>query len=479
MNYYRPLIFCLLLIICTPADLSAQWPDAILNDAPNQEAFWAISVRGEDGHEISAYNSGKLVIPASNQKLYTLAAFLNIFGSDYRYQTPVYTAGAVTAGTLKGDLLIKGSGDPAISGTLYEDDRYYVFETLYRQLKEEGIARVQGNLVADISLFDGQYYPKGWDWYDMSFYYGVQISPLSFNNNAVDLVVKASGKEGETPEISWFPDSTNYVRFQNRQIISAPDREYDEYYRRKLGSNEITLGSSLPKGYLEKESLSVENPPLFFLHSFKNYLMRKGIEIDGELIISEEGIATGPDFRKVAEHISVPVSEMVIHANKESDNFYTEMFLKKMAAEVTGKPASFEKGIEAVRSFLATMKVDTNLVIMNDGSGLAGGNFTATAELSRFLHSMKSHSGFSTFYNSLAVSGVDGTLAWRMKSGDLYRRFRGKTGYVGGVRTLSGYLKTSSGKEVSLSIATNHFAGKISPVDRTHEAILQYLYENY
>jgi D-alanyl-D-alanine carboxypeptidase/D-alanyl-D-alanine-endopeptidase (penicillin-binding protein 4) len=378
----------------------------------------------------------------------------------------------------EGNLVIKGSGDPSISGFMYEDNRYYVFSQLTKQLKEHGIKEINGTLIADVSYFDRQIYPKGWDWDDLSFYYGVEIAPLSFNNNAVDLVVVADGEVGQRPSISWFPANTSYVSFINYQTITAPGTEYDEYYRRDLGSNRIVLGSTMPKGYIEKESLSIDGASMFFLQSFRSFMNDSGIKASGSYMVQNPSPHI-QNMEVLASHTSEPLSRLIEWTNKESDNFYTEMMLKTLDAEKSKEPGSFEFGINQVRDFLGRMEIDTTYVIMKDGSGMASGNFTKTSILSEFLVKMQHHPEFEAFYNSLSVAGIDGTIAHRMKGSPLYNNFKGKSGYVGGVRTLSGYFTTKSGQEIVVSLSANNFIGKVRPIDATHLEILQYLYEKY
>jgi D-alanyl-D-alanine carboxypeptidase/D-alanyl-D-alanine-endopeptidase (penicillin-binding protein 4) len=474
---FRFIYVLLLAILAEP--ISAQTIPTIINNAPNQEAFWSVTVRSDQGNILESLNSEKVIIPASNQKLITTAAILDHFGAEFRYETNIYGEGDLFSDTWDGNLVIKGSGDPSISGDLYEDDRYHVFNIFLEQLQDHGISRIEGNLIADVSLFDEQMYPKGWDWYDMSFYYGVQISPLSFNNNAVDLEVFADGEIGDTPRITWFPDSTDYVELINEQVITNQNIDYDEYYRRDLGKNRIVLGSTLPQAYYEDESLSINDPPMFFLDSFKKFLMKNGIEVDGFLVFSSEMQQT-ESMQVLATHRSKPMSELIKWANKESDNFYTEMMTKTLSADLDEQPGSFEHGIEQVRSFLHGMGIDTTYVQMNDGSGMAGGNFNKTSYISDVLVKMKDHSDFEAYFKSMSVAGIDGTLQHRMKGTPLYNNFKGKSGFVTGVRTLSGYLETASGKQIIVSIATNNYISeKVRPIDAIHEQVLMHLYNKY
>ena len=212
--------------------------------------------------------------------------------------------------------------------------------------------------------------------------------------------------------------------------------------------------------------------------SFSKYLKENDIEITGDLKVSFEVVADS-SHRIFASHISPPMSELVAWVNKESDNFYTEMLLKTLSAHNGEQPATFKDGILQVRNFLADFGIDTTFVIMNDGSGMAGGNFTQTSIISEVLHKMLNHRESQTFLQSMTIAGIDGSLSYRMKNTPLFNNFRGKTGYVSGVRTLSGYLESSRGNTIILSIATNHFKGKVRPVDITHEQILYYLYDKY
>ena len=457
----------------------AQNLKSIIDRAPNQEAFWSVTVRDENGDILESLNSEKVIIPASNQKLLTTAAILDYFGADYQFETNIYGDGKLEGNTWKGNLIIKGSGDPSISGDLYNGDRYYAFRSFIEQLKEKGIQKIDGFLIADQSYFDDQLYPKGWDWYDFSFYYGVQISPLSFNNNAVDLEVFAEGDIGDTPRITWFPDSTDYVDFENNQVITHPATEYDEYYRRELGGNKIELGSSLPQGYYEDESLSIDDPNMFFLDSFKDYLNQNGIKFDGGIVVYGQPFKYDTT-QVLASHRSNELSKLIDWANKESDNFYTEMLLKTLSAEKGRQPGSFEHGIKQVRTFVANLGIDTTYVQINDGSGMAGGNFNKTSILSDLLVKMQDHKEFDVYFNSMSVAGIDGTLAYRMKGTPLYKNFKGKSGFVTGVRTLSGYFEAKSGKKLIVSLASNNYISeKVRPIDAVHEQILMYLYEKY
>lgn len=443
--------------------------------------FWAIHAVDSTGNTLYALNENKLIRPASNLKLLTSAAVLDYLGPGFRFTTPIYTNGTLKDSTLQGDLIIHGRGDPTISGTLNGERPFSMFSKIAQELQNMGIQQVQGNIIANTSYFDDQPYPKGWEWDDLSFYYGVAVSALSFNNNCVDLEVKASGSIGDRPKISWFPFNTDYVEFINNQTIRAPETEYDEFYQRLPGSNTILLGSDLPQYYVETECLSVPSPGLFFADTFKKYLeLKVGIDVTGEAVLEKkERNWADAGFQLLHQHHSESLSKIIEELNKESDNFYAEMLAKVISAVSSGKQGTTEAGLAMIKEFAYKANTDTSLIAMSDASGMASRNLITAKSLSSILNYMRGHRYFNTYKQSLSVSGVDGTLGHRMKLRPLRENVIGKSGYISGVRTLSGYLSTRAGRTITFSIAANNYITKTSRIDSLQEEILHILYNNF
>lgn len=451
-----------------------------IENSRSSDAFWSLIVREANGRIIEEYNSEKLVRPASNFKLLSTAAILDELGAEFRFSTKMYGLGYQKGSTWYGDIVIRGSGDPSISGEFYNGDRFYVFEKFYSVLDSLGINRISGNLIGNDAYFDEEPYPKGWDWDDLSFYYGVEISALSFNNNTVDLLVTANEEIGKKPEIQWFPFDTDYVDFINDQVITPADSEYDEFYRRLMGTNTIILGSKLPENYVETESLSVYNASLYFIDTLEKYLEDGGIKITGRTLVDsrrqdwQEG-----EYKVLTEHKSVALPRLLAQINKESDNFYAEMLLKTAAAERYNTAGSTELGLYIVHDFADEMQMDTTKIEMSDASGMASSTLLRAEDLSRLLVLMQNETGFEYYKNSLATAGVDGLLKYRFRSSPLRGRMWGKTGYVSGVRALSGYMNTASNTPLVFSIITNNYTEKTSYIDLIHESILSKIYYKY
>lgn len=472
-----------LFLISLPHFLQAQISDPIRSLIENnraENASWAIQVRDTNGVALESYNADKIVRPASNLKLISSGAYLEILGSEFRFRTRLYGEGDQAEETWSGDLIVQGSGDPSISGTFYEDNPLFLFEKWANLLIEKGIKKIDGNLIGHTGLFDDVPYPEGWEWSDLSFYYAPEISALSFNGNVVDLEVVANGPVGSTPEIQWFPFNTPYVEFVNEQQITPRGNEYDESYRRVLGTNTIILRSTLPQGYYETEPLSVLEPAYYFMDTFKRYLENRGIEVTGQIFIDhsyEFSIDNG--IQLLDEHQSEPLHELIQWMNRESDNFYTEMFLKKLAAEVYDVQGTTELGLEIMKRYMSDMSFDTTEVSLKDASGMAPATLLSANDLNQYLLKVRQKEYFPYLYESLSVGGRNGTLSYRFNNSPVWGNFYGKTGFVTGVRSLSGYLRTESGQQLIVSIFTNNYTSRTSRVDLIHQRILEYLYSTY
>jgi D-alanyl-D-alanine carboxypeptidase/D-alanyl-D-alanine-endopeptidase (penicillin-binding protein 4) len=484
MKIFRYLIFTFLIIGFTLVEtVKSQVSDEIINLIENSQsahALWSVQVRDTDGNIIENLNGEQLVRPASNFKLISSAAYLDYFGSDFTFETRLLGRGSQDGNSWVGDLLIEGSGDPTISGRFYNGNAFYVFEKWVEVLSEKGIRSIEGNIVGFDGLFDDIPYPKGWEWDDLSYYYAPETGALSFNENVVDLEVIADGPVGSTPEIQWFPMGTDYVEFVNEQVITPQGTSFDEKYRRVLGTNIILLRSTLPQGYYETESLSVTDPSLFFLDTFKKYLESRGITVTGQLYTDSNFFDWNAEtYTHFDSHISVELSEIIKELNRESNNFYAEMLLKKLASDKYDVQGSTELGLKELKEYMHSMQFDTSKVELRDASGMAPATLVKASDVNNYLELLREKEYFPVFFESLAEGGLNGTLEYRFNNSPLKGSFNGKTGFVSGVRTLSGYLTTENGSDLTVSLFTNNYTAKTSSVDFVHQKILEFLYHRY
>jgi serine-type D-Ala-D-Ala carboxypeptidase/endopeptidase (penicillin-binding protein 4) len=477
------IIFPLFVITGFHQNVRAQLSDdiqALIDNSRAANAFWAVQVRDSSGTVLENLNGDKLFRPASNLKLITSGALLDRLGPDYRFRTVLYGRGEQHDDTWVGDLIVKGSGDPSINGDFANGNSLYLFEEWADLFEAKGITRIQGDLIGFDGLFDDIPYPKGWEWDDLSYYYAPEISALSFNSNVVDLEVIANGRVGSRPEIQWSPFNTPYVEFVNEQMITAPGTGYDESYRRVLGTNTIILRSTLPQGYYETEPLTVTAPSYYFMDTFYRYMELRGVEITGRIFVDSDFYAWSErNLTPLHVNVSVPIHRMVERLNQESDNFYAEMLLKKLGAHIYGVQGTTELGLDILKDYMHEMQFDTVSVSLRDGSGMAPATLLKVSDLNRFLLNVREKSYFPYLYQSLAVGGVSGTLSHRFRNSTVRGSFNGKTGFVSGVRALSGYLDTNSGQQLAVTLITNNYTERTAHVDFIHQRILEYLYDIY
>lgn len=442
----------------------------ILQKADGMAALWSVSVRNGSGEEILEANARKLATPASNLKILTAASIYDALGESATLQTKAFLKGRQRGGVFDGNLIISGGGDPSMNKIHYADP-LSVLESLAEKIKQLGITEIRGSVTADVSFFDNKPYPEGWEWNDLTYYFGVPLSALNFNNNAVDLTVVASGPVGGVPEISWYPFNTGYIDFVNSQRISVPDSKYQESYLRLAGSRTIVLKSVVPQGYIEKESLSIPDPAGYTIEVLTAVLRKRGITVAGRKLNPRE-----TPF-EIWTHVSPVVSTLMREVLAKSSNFYTETLLKAAAARKTGLPGSTEAGIQLTKQWLADHGIDSTATLFKDGSGLYAGTLWSATGISATLHAIRSMPYFSSFKENMAVPGGYGTLNQRFSNAAFAKKIRVKTGYLAGVRSLSGYMETASGNEVSFSLVTNHFVTKTAEIDRVHEQILNLIFE--
>jgi len=411
----------------------------------------------ENGETIFSHNEHKLFIPASNMKIFTTATALIRFGPNFTYKTKIYYNNSIKNGVLQGDLIIRGSGDPTISPIFSNGDARLFFRSWADSLMSIGITEIDGDIIGDESYFTTDPLGYGWQWDDEPYSYSAQISALSFNDNCVDVTVVASKKIGESPEVYLSPP-TDYISIDNKAVTTEPDSIRTLYLTRPRLQNKILIRNNIPiNRSIFTQSISVEDPAKYFIHVLREVLVEKGIRINGDLqIIKIPDLLDYSDYSHVFTHKSPPLSEIIKIVNKQSHNLYAEQLLVTIAAEY-GNYSSAANGVEVVNSTLYKMGISNNEFSMHDGSGLSRFNLISPFTVSLLLRYMSKQDYFSYFYDSLPIAGVDGTLRNRMTGSPAVGFVRAKTGYVGHVRCLSGYVESAEGENFLFSILVNNY----------------------
>jgi D-alanyl-D-alanine carboxypeptidase/D-alanyl-D-alanine-endopeptidase (penicillin-binding protein 4) len=434
----------------------------------------------DTGRVLFEENAAKLLRPASNMKIYTIATALDRLSPDYRFSTSVFaTARPDSAGVIRGDLRIYGRGDPSLAARFNGGDYLKAIDDLAARIVAAGVKRVKGDLIGDETYFVGPKYGAGWEWEDLTWYYGAEVTPLTINDNALDLFVKPGPAIGQPALITTGPPDP-LLTVVNRVTTAAKDVRREISIHRGLGENTITITGVIPledQGYTG--SIGISHPALLFVYLLRSSLAQKGVMITGKsrttgevAIASVSSMPSGPSVSSVpsvaqnelATLQSPPFSAIATQTLKLSQNLYTELILRTLG-KLTPPPASTsifshtseELGLEAVKSFLKTTGIRPEALVFSDGSGLSR-NDLITAEASvQLLTFMSKHRYADVFRNALPIAGVDGTLRTRLRGTPAENNLRAKTGSLSSASSLAGYVTTAAGEKLAFSIMVNNY----------------------
>ncbi len=450
----------------TLADIQTLLSNRVAQPYLNAAALGVKVVSLATGKTIFESQANKLLKPASNAKLYTGALALDRLGPHYRTKTSLYANAKPTAdGTLEGDLIVYGRGDPSFAARFHDGDYAKPLTPLLDALTAAGVKRISGDLVGDESFFRGPPLGESWTWDDLQEYYGAEVSALTIQDNVVDLVFKPAAEAGKPCEIRVQP-ATDYLTFINRTttVTNGGKRSISLY--RPLGENIVYIHGSLPLGGADQaEAVAVHQPALWFVTLFKEALAKRGITITGKVRTVNwlEREASPMDYTKLLEIAAVesrPLSEILAKMMKPSQNLYAQLLLLQVGATQNPKletRTTEESGLAELNKFLGELGLKRGEVFLQEGSGLSRTALLTPNATVTLLKQMTKHRHAEVFRDALPIAGVDGTLRSRLKGTPAEKNARAKTGSLGFVSTLSGYVTTAANEPLAFSIMLNNY----------------------
>jgi D-alanyl-D-alanine carboxypeptidase/D-alanyl-D-alanine-endopeptidase (penicillin-binding protein 4) len=454
------------------ADLDRVFDDPVLARA--QLAVRVESMR--DGRIVYSRDSGRHVIPASSMKIVTMAVAADRLGWDHRYETTLETAGVVENGTLTGDLVVVGGGDPSIGSQ--DEQASLTFLRWADALREAGIRRIDGRIIGDDNVFDDLSLGAGWSWDNLNAGYAAPSGALSYNQNVVVIRVTPGPDTGRPARVALTPPGdvfTLEADVTTGPAGSNPSVSID----RPLGGDRLTVRGRVPAGGRPViRTTPVRNPTVYFVRALELALAERGITASGgahDIDAVEDIEDPGTGRRVLARRVSPPLTVLGGYFMKVSQNFYGEMLLKSIGRAAFGAGTA-ENGRRAVRETLAAWGVAEDEIVMYDGSGLSRYNYATTDAITAILRRVwQDETRRGPFVALLPIGGRDGTLASRMQEPDLRGHVRAKTGTLNHVRALSGYLTTAAGETLAFSMVANHFTAPSAEVDAIMERALRRL----
>jgi len=447
--------------------------ETLLAISPANKGEWGLLiVDAESGETLYEQNADKYFVPASNMKLFTTALALAKLGPEYRFHTTLETKGAIsTEGVLGGDLVLVGRGDPNLSNRKFPYELKEEFDgppekplaELADAVAAKGVKEISGDIIGDDSYFPRERYPNGWEIDDMVWEYGAAISAVVVDDNTVALTLTPGDQPGGAVQAAVTPATADFT-VENDVITSAADVKPDLTLTREPGSNLVVVKGSLPaKSAPRKLILAIEEPAQHAAVLLKRLLQERGVKVAGVARARHDHAEPTGDPVVLAEHVSVPLGDALKLINKISQNLHTEMLLRTVARQ-NGPWATPDDLMKVPADFYTAAGIAPGDVIQADASGLSRHDLVTPRAIVTLLSYAQKQSWFATYYASLPVAGIDGTLEDRMKNTLAAGRIHAKTGSVEHVRTLSGFAETPGGRGLIFSFLSNNQGGK------SHEA---------
>lgn len=429
----------------------------------SEVAWQVVSLR--TGEEVFGYQPDEAVVPASTMKVITAASALDALGPAFRFKTTWSSEGEIDpTGTLQGDLVIKGGGDP----TFMTENLWKMF----RDLRLEGVTKIQGDVIFDESYFGPDHVLPGWDKRDDleqgPSYYPV-MSALSLNHNNVALVVGAGGEVGKAAVVQLETPASDYIIVENLVKTGAPGSTRWLKVERSVEGEEEKLkfsvtGSIPSDSGVRRYYRSIVDPTAHYMAAWKEMASQMGLSVTGKMKLG----AKSPGGDVLVEHRSPALATVLGEMNKHSNNFIAEQVLRVLGAERGGLPGTTEKGVTVVKAYLHGLGIPEDEVVLVNGSGLSREIQIRPSHLNAVMVDMANNSQVGReFGASLSISGMDGTL-WR-RLAEEPGVIRGKTGTLDGVHCLAGYLEGGDGETYAFSFLVNGVRGNSSKVKRVHD----------
>ena len=476
----------------TLADLRSRISDIVAKPELSS-AMVGIKVTSLDtGQVLFEENANKLLRPASNMKLYTVAAGLDRLSPEYRFTTSVYASNRPdSSGTIKGALTIYGRGDPSIAARFNNGDYFKGIHELASRIVAAGVKRVEGDLIGDESYFVGPHYGSGWEWEDLTWYYGAEVTPLTINDNALDLFIKPGPDVGKPALITTGPPDPLLTIVNKVTTVAKGERRHIAVFR-NLGEDIVTIEGTIAvddRGYIG--GIGISHPAKLFVYLLRSALAQRGVVITGssrtqdfnsttsavnpsQLLASTSGnsLSQTPPV-EIATLQSPPFIVIASQTLKPSQNLYTELILRTLGKVAPTPPANANSstvgrttedfGIDTVNAFLKEAGIRPEALVLSDGSGLSR-NDMITAEASvQLLTYMSRHRYADAFRTALPIAGVDGTLRNRLKNTPAENNLRAKTGSLSSAASLAGYVTTAAGEKLAFSIMVNNYPDGVEP----------------
>jgi D-alanyl-D-alanine carboxypeptidase/D-alanyl-D-alanine-endopeptidase (penicillin-binding protein 4) len=451
-------------------------------DAVNKNgtiSFLAIDL--QTGEKIGDLNSTKAITAASTTKLFSTCSAIEILGSDKKTVTRVYYSGKINEkGELTGDIWIRGGGDVSLGSKYFskESKELDFFSSWADSLKQKGIKKINGSIIADASEFGYQGTPKGWHEGDIGNYYGAFASGINFYDNTIKLIFKTQSVGSKAQLIDIFPNVPGLVL--SNSVIASKIGGDDSSISGIAYSLNRKITGKLPANrerFIVKGSMP--DPEHLLAHEFIRVLQEKGITITGVAKTTRLNKMSKPSYdtdqKLLFQHESKSIKEIAYWTNVKSVNLFAEGLVNLLGYFSFGD-GSTESGLNVVRNYWKG-KINCSNLILNDGSGLSRLNAISAQHFCELLKYMSTSKNYEDFKSTLPVAGKNGTISTLCKGGSGEGRIYAKSGTLNNTKSFAGYIDSKTGKKIAFAIIVNNFNCSSNQITLKMEKILNALAE--
>ncbi len=441
--------------------------DQLAADPSLKHASLSICVINLDnGRVVASYEPQRSLVPASALKLISTATAYAVLGEHYTYGTDLLIQGQVNSeGILRGNVIIKGSGDPSLGSAEWEEAESFerVIEKFKLALQQKGIRKIDGFIIGDDSYFSTAATPKSWTLNDLGNYYAAGVHGLNIHDNLYYLKFRQNGQLGAIPPVYSISPTVAGLNIIN-EVKSAGSRTGDNayiygtpftYLRYIRGSIPIGSGLFEIKG-------AIPDPPLFAAQQLEVALRRSGIETT-QGAISQRLMALRqlePDGQ--AQHLlrqsSPELVQIIERTLFKSVNLYAEALVHTLG-KVQGKEGNTESGLEVIYDYWKDQNVDMEAAFLEDGSGLSPKNAISAGLMAELLYRMSRRRDFQAFRDAIPLAGRTGSISGKFRGTAAEGRLWAKSGTLARVRTYAGYGNSKGGRQYSFAVLINNYSG--------------------
>ena len=456
-----------------------------------RNATWgAYAVYADNGQVLMSHNSERGLAPASGLKAMTTSIALDELGPDFTFKTSLFYSGHIDdKGTLNGNIYIRGGGDPTlgsdvVDGSLSTDS---LMQQWTRAIKQAGIRKVKGKIIADNQIFTGNSTPDYWLWMDIGNYYGAGANGLTIHDNMYHLYFQPSSVAGKPAKLLRMDPRIPGLTFINYMKTGARGSGDNGYIYAASLQHEAVLRGTVPAGYTEFSIKgSIPDPALYAAETLQSTLKKLGIVVAGadhdrppETVAKADSPVNYDSMTMLTTTRSPQLKDIIYKTNKKSINLYAEHCLRMLAVQET-KKGTEEEGVKTIKDFFTDHHIYSKGLHLYDGSGLSPADRITPRTMVEQLTYASKQPWFSDFYRSLGIAGDPDDIGYfrHFANGTpIANNARIKSGLITDVRSMSGYLHDKKRRLIVFSLIANNYNGHMHDVDNLYKKVLVELAE--